>query len=137
MKKAVIGGLGAAALVAAVGVPASVAAGTGPTLSVSFLTSTKPRLNHNTVVPIKIQNLGPGRAVKVTLKVTAPTWVKLVRQGCTRHLGTLACALQPLAAGASVTVRIGVTPLLVGRYSLTARASASSPPPPSAPLRAT
>jgi hypothetical protein len=134
MKTGLIVSLAATAVVATLGVPASLAAGTGPTLSVSFLTTTRPTLNHSTLVPIKVQNLGPGRAVHVTLRVSAPVWVTLARKGCLRRSGALVCALQPLAAGASLTVRVGVTPLLTGTYSLTARASASSPPPPAAPL---
>jgi Domain of unknown function DUF11 len=135
MKTGLIVSLAATAVAAILGVPASTAAGTGPTLTVSFLTTARPTLNHTTLAPIRVQNLGPGRAVHVTLRVSAPAWVTLVRKGCVHRSGALVCTLQPLAAGASVTVRVGVTPLLTGTYSLTARASASAPPPPAAPLQ--
>jgi len=120
----------AAALVAAVAVPLTMGADVAPKLTVTFKTPTRPRTGHSRPVYIRIENLGPGRAVRVTLRITAPTWVKLAHKGCVRRPTTLTCALRPLPEGTGITVRIDVTPLRSGKYRLNARATARAPEPP-------
>ncbi len=126
-----MGGLVVAAAVGTAGLSTAATADATPTLTVTFLPAGASTMGRSVPTPIRIRNLGPGRAVAVTLRVSAPSWVTLSRPGCVRSTTGLMCSLHALDQGAAVTVRIGVTPLRSGTYRLTAQASAtwSSPAP--------
>ena len=133
-----MGGVVVAAAVAAVGVPQGMAAERTPTLTIAFLPARVSMSGRIVPTPIRIRNLGPGRAVAVTLRVSAPSWVRLARRGCTHRSASLTCALRPLVEGAAVTATIGVKPLHSGPYRLSAQASATwLSPQPASQQRAT
>lgn len=90
---------------------------------VAFLPAPPAKEGSAAVIPIRVTNTLPGKAVGVTLSVTAPSWVKLSGPRCVARPSGVKCRLRDLAAGADVTVRIRAKPSRLGTYRLVARAS--------------
>jgi hypothetical protein len=110
-----------------VSVAQSTVADAKPGIVVTFLQSPKKTSKgKSSIIPIRIANAWPVRALDVTLRLTAPAWVRLAGPSCAYHAAWLTCAVHSLAAGEGVTVRIQVTPLRLGHYRVIARASAKT-----------
>ena len=95
-------------------------------LDVAFLPARRAPAGGATVMPIRVVNRGPGRAVGVTLAVSAPSWVRLARAGCARRPSGLRCPLRDLASGAAVTARFRVVATWPHAYRVVARATAQT-----------
>ena len=93
---------GTAAALAAlcVAVPQSAGAGSRAEgkISVTFLPAPTLPSGTPTVIPIRVANGWPGKAVGVTLRVTAPSWVRLAGPRCLIRQAGLSCRLPDLAA---------------------------------------
>ena len=119
-------GVFAVSAAAAVLLAAPGSAGAGSTagkISVTFPPAPPATEGGTAVIPIRVTNEWPGKAIGVTLNVTAPSWVKLSGPRCVTRPAGLKCRLPDLAAGASVTVRIRAQPSRRHEYRIVARAS--------------
>lgn len=113
-----------AATAVLLGAPGSAGAGsTAGNITVTFLPAPPTTEGKAAVIPIRVTNEWPGKAIGVTLTVTAPSWVKLSGPRCAPRPAGLTCRLRDLAAGAGVTVRIRAKPSRRGAYHVVARAS--------------
>jgi hypothetical protein len=112
-----------AAVLCPAALEAAAAGSPAGTISVTFLSTPIVRVGQEAVIPIRVANGSSGKAVGVSLDVTAPTWVRLSGPRCAPRSSGVRCALRDLAGGTGVTVRIRATPSRRQEYLLVARAS--------------
>ena len=125
MRATGIGVLAVSALAAGLlAAPGSAGAGsTAGKISVTFLKVPPTKEGGAAVIPIRVTNKWPAKAIGVTLSVTAPSWVRLSAPRCVSRPAGLKCRLGDLAAGDDVTVRIRAKPSRRTAYHVVARAS--------------
>jgi poly-gamma-glutamate synthesis protein (capsule biosynthesis protein) len=95
-----------------------------PGLEVTFVSLPTRIVGHATAMTIRVENKLPGTAIGVTLRVDAPSWVRLTSKGCIPRRAGLACVLRDLEPGEGVVVRIRVWTTRLGTYRVIAQAAA-------------